>query len=62
LRREEVAALAHESTDFYTRLEQRRGSRSSEQTLAALARALGLTPDERDHVFQLAGHQPPPRA
>src|SRR5689334_8747805 len=27
LRREEVAALAHMSADFYTRLEQRRGSR-----------------------------------
>jgi hypothetical protein len=36
LRREEVAALAYVSTDFYTRLEQHRGSRPSEQTLAAL--------------------------
>ena len=61
LRREEVAALAHLSTDFYTRLEQRRGSRPSEHTVAAVARALRLTPDERDHLFRLAGHQPPPR-
>src|SRR5450755_4286749 len=38
LRREEVAGLAHMSTDFYARLEQRRGSRPSEQTTAALAR------------------------
>ena len=27
LRREEVASLAHMSTDFYARLEQRRGAR-----------------------------------
>jgi hypothetical protein len=50
------------STDFYARLEQRRGSRPSEQTTAALARALRLTQDERDHLFELAGHTPPPRA
>jgi transcriptional regulator with XRE-family HTH domain len=61
LRREEVAALAHMSTDFYTRLEQRRGSRPSELTIGALARALRLTLDERDHLLQLAGHTPPPR-
>jgi transcriptional regulator with XRE-family HTH domain len=61
LRREEVAALAHMSTDFYTRLEQRRGSRPSTQTLGALARALRLTLDERDHLLQLAGHTAPPR-
>lgn len=60
LRREEVAALAHMSTDFYARLEQARGSRPSEQTVAALARALRLTPFERDHLYQLAGHNPPP--
>jgi transcriptional regulator with XRE-family HTH domain len=61
LRREEVALLAHMSTDFYARLEQRRGSRPSEQTVGALARALRLTQDERDHLFQLAGHNAPPR-
>jgi transcriptional regulator with XRE-family HTH domain len=62
LRREEVAGLAHMSTDFYTRLEQRRGNRPSEATVAALSRALHLTPDERDHLFRLAGHTAPPRA
>jgi transcriptional regulator with XRE-family HTH domain len=62
LRREEVAALAHVSTDFYTRLEQRRGSRPSEQTTASLARALRLNPQERDHLYELAGHTPPPRS
>lgn len=61
LRREEVAGLAHISTDFYARLEQRRGSRPSEQTVAALARALRLTRDERDHLYELAGHTAPPR-
>jgi hypothetical protein len=38
------------STDFYARLEQRRGARPSAQTTAALARALRLTQDERDHL------------
>lgn len=61
LRREEVAALSHMSTDFYTRLEQGRGSRPSEQTVGAIARALRLTLDERDHLLRLAGHTPPPR-
>jgi transcriptional regulator with XRE-family HTH domain len=61
LRREEVAALAHMSTDFYTRLEQRRGSRPSEQTIGAIARALRLTLDERDHLLMLAGFSAPAR-
>jgi transcriptional regulator with XRE-family HTH domain len=59
LRREEVAALAVMSTDYYTRLEQRRGPRPSEQMLASLARALRLTKDERDYLYQVAGHNPP---
>jgi transcriptional regulator with XRE-family HTH domain len=59
LRREEVAQLAHMSTDFYTRLEQARGSRPSQQTVAAIARALRLNPFERDHLYRLAGHSAP---
>ncbi|WP_163554086.1 helix-turn-helix transcriptional regulator [Candidatus Frankia alpina] len=59
LRREEVAQLADMSTDHYTRLEQARGSRPSRQMLAAVARALRLTGDERDHLFHLAGEEPP---
>jgi transcriptional regulator with XRE-family HTH domain len=59
LRREEVAMLAAMSTDYYTRLEQRRGPQPSEQMLASLARALRLTADERDYLFQVAGHNPP---
>jgi transcriptional regulator with XRE-family HTH domain len=60
LRREEVATLAGMSVDYVVRLEQGRSSRPSVQLLAALARALRLSDDERDHLFHLAGHQPPP--
>ncbi|BBB00972.1 putative DNA-binding protein [Actinacidiphila reveromycinica] len=59
LRREEVAQLAGMSTDHYTRLEQARGSHPSRQMLAAVARALRLSGDERDHLFHLAGEEPP---
>jgi transcriptional regulator with XRE-family HTH domain len=59
LRREEVAALAAMSADYYTRLEQRRGPQPSEQMLTSLARALRLTRGERDYLFQMAGHNPP---
>ncbi|MGW7256209.1 helix-turn-helix transcriptional regulator [Streptomyces sp. NPDC054834] len=61
LRREEVASLAGMSADYYTRLEQSRGPRPSRQMLTALARALRLTDDERDHLFHLAGEEPPRR-
>jgi transcriptional regulator with XRE-family HTH domain len=59
LRREEVAALAAMSIDYYTRLEQQRGPQPSEQMLASLARALRLTSDERDYLFQMAGRNAP---
>jgi hypothetical protein len=59
LRREDVAALAAMSTDYYTRLEQQRGPQPSEQMLASLARALRLTSGERDYLFRAAGHNPP---
>ncbi|WP_055587914.1 helix-turn-helix transcriptional regulator [Streptacidiphilus griseoplanus] len=59
LRREEVAALAGMSTDYYMRLEQARSPQPSVQMLAALTRALRLTADERDHLYLLAGHRPP---
>lgn len=61
LRREEVAALCHMSVDYYSRLEQERGPQPSEQMLAAIAQGLHLTLAERDHLFRLAGHQPPVR-
>jgi transcriptional regulator with XRE-family HTH domain len=61
LRREEVAVLAGMSADYYSRLEQRRGPMPSEQMLAALARALSLSPSEREHLFALGGHSAPRR-
>ena len=61
LRREEVAGLSAMSADYYARLEQRRAPQPSEQMVAALARGLRLTLDERDHLFRLAGHQAPTR-
>jgi transcriptional regulator with XRE-family HTH domain len=62
LRREEVARLAGMSVDYYIRLEQGRGPRPSRQILAALARALRLSDDERSHLYNLAGERlgPPP--
>jgi transcriptional regulator with XRE-family HTH domain len=61
LRREEVAQLAGMSTDYYARLEQRRAPQPSVQITTALARALRLTLDERDHLFVLIGHNAPAR-
>ena len=61
LRREEVAVLCHMSTDYYSRLEQERGPQPSEQMIASIAQGLHLTVAERDHLFRLAGHQPPVR-
>ena len=61
LRREEVAALCHISADYYSRLERERGPRPSEQMIASIAQGLRLSRDERDHLFRLAGHQPPVR-
>jgi len=61
LRREEVAALCHMSTDYYARLERATGPQPSEQMIAAIAQGLHLSLGERDHVFRLAGHNPPPR-
>lgn len=61
LRREEVAALSHMSTDYYSRLEQERGPQPSEQMIASIAQGLHLSLEERDHLFRLAGHNPPTR-
>jgi transcriptional regulator with XRE-family HTH domain len=61
LRREEVAALCHMSVDYYARLERERGPQPSHQMLTAIAQGLHLSLDERDHLFRLAGHNPPAR-
>ena len=59
LRREEVAALSHMSTDYYARLERGTGPNPSEQMMASIAQGLHLSVAERDHLFRLAGHRPP---
>jgi transcriptional regulator with XRE-family HTH domain len=61
LRRDEVAQLAGASVDYYNELERGAGSQPSEQMIAALARALRLTLDERDHLYHLAGRPVPVR-
>jgi transcriptional regulator with XRE-family HTH domain len=58
LRREEVAVLAHISTEYYVRLEQGRAPRPSADVLAAIAGALRLTDTESDHLHVLAGTAP----
>jgi transcriptional regulator with XRE-family HTH domain len=57
LRREEVAQLAHISTQYYTRLEQARGPHPSRHVLAAIGRALRLNDAERAHLYTLGGQQ-----
>ncbi|WP_157246687.1 helix-turn-helix transcriptional regulator [Nonomuraea typhae] len=58
LRREEVAVLAHISTEYYVRLEQGRAPRPSAEVLAGIAGALRLTGAESDHLHLLAGTAP----
>jgi len=59
LRREELASLAGVSVDYLARLEQGRADNPSPQVLAALARALRLSDEERDHLYLVAGQAPP---
>ncbi|MGY0061435.1 helix-turn-helix domain-containing protein [Streptomyces sp. LZ34] len=54
LRREELAALAGVSVDYYIRIEQGRETAPSDAVLSALARALHLTADEHAHLLGLA--------
>jgi len=56
LRREEVAALAGVSTEWYTWLEQARDVRASEAVLNRIAAALRLEPGETHHLLTLAGY------
>ena len=59
LRREEVAMLAGVSVDYYTRLEQGREQSPSASVLDALAAALRLAGDAREHLFHLTGTAAP---
>ncbi|MBU6535653.1 helix-turn-helix transcriptional regulator [Streptomyces sp. NPDC057245] len=61
LRREEVAALAGVSTEWYTRLEKGHIGGVSEEVLEAVARALLLNEDERAYLFDLARAARPAR-
>ncbi|GLY04121.1 helix-turn-helix transcriptional regulator [Actinoplanes sp. NBRC 101535] len=55
LRREELAQRAGLSPDYLVRLEQGRDIHPSPAVLGALAAALDLDADERDHLYALAG-------
>ncbi len=60
LRREEVAQLANMGISWYVWLEQGRDVHPSASVLESLAQALRLTPNERRHLFLLAGQPLPP--
>ncbi|OMI84837.1 transcriptional regulator [Streptomyces sp. M1013] len=61
LRREEVAALAGVSTEWYTRLEKGHISGVSESVLEAVAQALLLDEHERTYLLELARAARPAR-
>jgi transcriptional regulator with XRE-family HTH domain len=61
LRREEVAARAAISTDYYTRLEQGRERHPSAQVLDAIAAALQLSTAETSYLHGLVTPPPTPR-
>jgi transcriptional regulator with XRE-family HTH domain len=56
LRREELAAIAGLSIDYYIRLEQGKETNPSTAILNGLARALHLTEEEHEHLYTLANH------
>lgn len=56
LRREELAALAGVSIDYYTRLEQGKETNPSGEVLDALAAALRLDADGVAHLYAIANH------
>ena len=58
LRREELAQLADISVSWYTRLEQGKDVQFSDNALARLAAALGLTAPEREYLLALARGDP----
>lgn len=62
LRREEVAARADISPEYYLRIEQGRDRRPSEQVVRSLARALLLDDDGANYLFRVARPLPYLRA
>jgi transcriptional regulator with XRE-family HTH domain len=59
LRREEVAAAAGVSAEWYTWLEQAREVRPSAQVLTRIGTALRLEPNEARHLLTLGGYAVP---
>ena len=59
LRREEVAAAAGVSAEWYTWLEQARQVRPSAQVLTRICAALRLEPNETRHLLTLGGYTVP---
>jgi transcriptional regulator with XRE-family HTH domain len=59
LRREEVAAAAGVSAEWYTWLEQAREVRPSAQVLTRIGAALRLEPNETRHLLTLGGYAVP---
>jgi transcriptional regulator with XRE-family HTH domain len=53
LRREELASLAGVSVEYLTRLERGSDRRPSTQVIGALADVLGLSAEERVHVYRM---------
>lgn len=62
LRREEVATLSGMSLTWYTWFEQGRDVQPSAAMLERLSRTLRLSPQQREFLFALAQHRPPPLA
>ncbi|MGM7648319.1 helix-turn-helix domain-containing protein [Nocardia sp. JW2] len=62
LRREEVAVLAGVGVSWYTWLEQGRDINVSGEVLNAIGRVLRLDSVEREHLYLLAGLNPPRQA
>lgn len=62
LRREEVATLSGMSVTWYTWFEQGREVQLSAPMLDRLSHTLRFTPNEREFLFALAQHRPPPLA
>lgn len=60
LSRDEVALLAGVSLSWYTWFEQGRQVGLSTRVLESIARALRLSPEEREYLFALAQHRAPP--
>ncbi|GHO50714.1 hypothetical protein KSX_88770 [Ktedonospora formicarum] len=59
LRREELATLAGIGVDWYTQLEKGNDITVSTQVVESLAQALGLSAEERNHLYVLARGQFP---